>query len=42
MVSLLGDVSDGFVNEGVFWYDFISELVPKINGHVLIYTGSVI
>ena len=39
MVSLLGDVSDGFGKYGVFLYDFMSELVYKINGYVFIGTG---
>ena len=42
MVSLIGDLSDGFVNNGVVWYDFMSEQVANINGYVLIDTGGVI
>ena len=39
---ILGDVSDGFGDDGVFWYDFMSELVSKINGYVLVDTGGLI
>ena len=42
MVSLLDDLSYGFGNVSVVWYDFISELVAKMNGYVLIETGDVI
>ena len=42
MASLLGDVSDGFVYDGVVWYDFISEIVATINGDVLIDTSGMI
>ena len=42
MASLLGDVLDGFGNDGVVCYEFMSELVDNINGYVLIYTGGVI
>ena len=42
MASLLGDLSYGFGDDGVVWYEFISELVANINGYVLIETGDVI
>ena len=42
MALLLGDVSDGFVNDRVIWYDLMSELVDNINGYMLIDTGGVI
>ena len=42
MSSLLGDLSYGFGDDGVVWYDFISELVTNINWYVLIETGDVI
>ena len=31
-----------FGDDGVVWYDFISELVANINGYMLIDTGDVI
>ena len=42
MASLLGDLSYGFGDDGVVWYDFISELVANINWYQLIGTGDVI
>ena len=42
MVSLLGDVYDGFGDYGVVWYEFMSELVVNIDGYVLIDTYGVI
>ena len=42
MVSLLGDLSHGFGDGGVVWYDFISELVAKISWYMLVDTGDVI
>ena len=42
IVSLLGDVSYGFGDDGVVWYEIISELVSKTNGYLLIDTGGVI
>ena len=42
MVSPIGDVSGGFEDDGVVWYEFMSELVSKINGYVFIETGGVI
>ena len=42
MASLLGDLSYAFGDDGVVWYDFISELVANMNGYVLIETGDVI
>ena len=32
MSSLLGEKSDGFDNNGVVCYDFMSEIFSKING----------
>ena len=42
MSSLLGDVSDGFVDDGVVWYEFMYKLVSNINGYMLIDTVSLI
>ena len=42
MASLLGDLSYAFGDDGVVWYDFISELVANMNGYVLIDTGDLI
>ena len=42
MTSLLGNLSYGFGDDGVAWYDFIYEVVANINGYMLIDTGDVI
>ena len=42
MAPLLSDLSDGFVNDGVVLYEFMSVLVDKINGYMLIDTNFVI
>ena len=42
MASLLGNLSYGFGNDGVVWYEFIYELVANIIWYVLIDTGDVI
>ena len=42
MASILSDVSGESGDFGVFLYDFMSELVAKINRCVLIKTGDVI
>ena len=42
MSSLFGDVSDGFVVDGVVWYEFMYKLVSNINGYMLIDTVGLI
>ena len=42
MSSLLCDVSDGFVDDGVVWYEFMYKLVSNINGYMLIDTVGLI
>ena len=43
MASIIGDVSDGFGDNGVVWYNFMFEPVPNIKrGGALIDTGNVI
>ena len=42
MTSLLGGVYYGFGDDGVFLYNFISELVANVVGYVLIGTGGMI
>ena len=42
MLSLFGDLSYSFGDDGIVWYVFISELVTNINGYVLIETGDLI
>ena len=42
MAWILGDVSDGFDDDGVFWHNFMSEPVVNINGCALIDTGGVV
>ena len=42
MAPLLGDIYDGFSNDGVVWYGFMSQIVTNINGIVLIDTVGVI
>ena len=42
MTSLLGDVYNGFGNDGKVCYDFMSKLVARISRYVLIDTGGVI
>ena len=42
MTLILGNISDGFVDDGVVWYEFMSKLVANINGYVLIDTCGMI